>query len=172
MGDEMKPPRTPTIELKPDLDGQLRRYLSEAQKERDEGHTVGALHRDVQDIKIEQHETNRRLEEQNVEIKQVRLRQDRHGKDIRELKRRVFHSDEWEDKDTGVHQVEDLRRHLASKEAELKEHKLEIKEQRDSIWWKRQKVQWLGATIGASIMLVVGGVGTVTWYLLMHVGGK
>ena len=181
MSDERpRPPRASRPDSHPELDEQLRSYLGEVQRERAEGFTLQALTRqvhelqsqvtegvseigdlklEVTELKLEVHEQNRQIGEIAFEQKAMRLRMDRHGKDIRELKRMVFHSDD--DMDTGSHQVEDLRKHLAAKETELKE-------QRDSVWWRRQKVQWFGAALGTATMAIVGGAATVIWYLLTH----
>lgn len=140
------------------LDQQLRVFLEETERDRAEGNTIANL-------RLETHQLRTELREVATEQRLMKMRLDRHGRDIRELKTRL----EWdgeEEMDTGQHQVDDLKRHLAVKEAELKDR-------RDStIWWKRQKWQWLVGAIGALVMLVVAALGSVIWFLVQRSLGK
>lgn len=153
----------------PDLDKQLKEYLDNAQREREGGYTLEGLYREVADFKCVQNERNRQFDELAAEHKALRLRVDRHGRDIRDLKAHVYNRDA-EEFDTGVHQVDDLKRHLAAREAELAETR-KAKADEES-WWKRKKVEWTAAAIGGAVALSVGGVGTVAWYLLIHATSK
>lgn len=153
----------------PDLDNQLKKYLDEVQRERASGYTIEGLYRDFNDFKLEQNERNRQIDELESEHRALRIRVDRHGRDIRDIKAHIWQRDPVEF-DTGVHQVEDLRRHLALKEAELSEGKKKVEE--DRTWWQRKKVEWLAAVIGASVAIVLGGAGTIIWYLLIHATEK
>ncbi len=158
----------------PGLDGLLREYLEKAKRDEHDGNTIAVLRQEVhetrvelQDTKLEVHETRREISEVSAEQRLMRLRLDRHGRDIRDLKAKVFHTDP-EEHDTGVHQVNDLKRHLAELEHENKTH-------RDSVWWRRTKIQWVAAAIGAVLLACVGGVGTILWYVVTHMppaGGK
>jgi uncharacterized protein (UPF0335 family) len=145
------------------LDEQLRRYLEEHERDKSEGNTIGNLRNEVRDVKVELHQTGIDVREVATEQRLMRLRLDRHGREIRALKEKVFHADP-DEMDTGVHQVQDLKNHLAAKE-------LELKERRDSTWWRRSKIQWAVAAIAATLTMSIGGLGTVLWYVLTH-GGK
>lgn len=147
------------------LDDQLMEYLAAQQEERAAGNTVGNLRNDVLNVKMELHAIRNETGETNAELKLVRLRLDRHGRDIRDLKATVYHKDP-DEMDTGSYQVADLRKHLAEKEAELKERRDEQKS--ETVWWKRQKIQWAAAALGACAALSVGSLGTVLWFLLTH----
>jgi hypothetical protein len=136
----------------------LRDYLEEYEQAKAEGNTIANL-------RIELHQVRMVQQEQSADIQMLKLRVDRHGRAIREIKSR-FDANDGEsiasvEHDTGVHQVADLRKHLEAKEAELKEH-------RDSVWWRRQKVTWLVASIGFGVAGSLGGLATVLWYLLTH----
>ncbi len=139
----------------PKLDAQLRAYLEDVARDKADGNTIANL-------RIELHQLRVDMNELSTEQRLMKLRLDRHGRDIREIKQRI----EWGDEssaDTGQHQVEDLRRHLAAKEAELAERK-------DSgMWWRRKKREWLVAALGALVMLTVGAFGTVTWFFITRV---
>ncbi len=139
----------------PKLDAQLRAYLEDVARDRADGNTIANL-------RIELHQLRNDMNELSTEQRLMKLRLDRHGRDIREIKQRI----EWGDDgvgDTGQHQVEDLRRHLAAKEAELNERK-------DSgMWWRRKKREWLVAALGALVMLTIGGFGTITWFFITRV---
>jgi chromosome segregation ATPase len=139
----------------PKLDAQLRAYLEDAARDKAEGNTIANL-------RLEVHQLRADMNELSTEQRLMKLRIDRHGRDIREIKQRI----EWGDDsigDTGQHQVEDLRRHLAAKEAELSARK-------DSgMWWRRKKREWLVAAVGAFVMLTLGGFGTITWFFITRV---
>lgn len=139
----------------PKLDAQLRAYLDDVARDKADGNTIANL-------RIELHQLRADMNELSTEQRLMKLRLDRHGRDIREIKQRI----EWGDEshsDTGQHQVEDLRRHLAAKEAELSERK-------DSgMWWRRKKREWLVAALGALVMLTIGGFGTITWFFITRV---
>lgn len=142
----------PSTMSDPVLDRKLREFLDEHAEDKANGNTIANL-------RLEVHQIRNDMNELAAEQRVHRLRLDRHGKDIKALKEAVFNR--TEEIDTGVHQVEDLRRHLAEKEAELKER-------RDSVWWQRQKVTWavgILAFVGTSTLLGLGGV---IWYLLTH----
>lgn len=145
------------------LDEQLWRYLQEVERDRAEGNTIRNLRNEISDVRLEVHQAGNELREVMTEQRLMRLRLDRHGKDIRDLKAKIYHS-EGEELDTGAHQVEDLKRHLREKQAELKDR-------RDSVWWRRQKIQWAAAIAGVAATTALGGIGTVLWYVLTH-GGK
>ena len=141
------------------LNAKLRAYLEEHEQDKIDGNTIANLRLEVHHIRMTQ-------DEQGNEIQALKLRADRHGKAIREIKTRM---DRQADQgpiggfeyDTGVHQLEDLKKHLAKKEEELKER-------RDSVWWRRTKVTWVATGIGFTIASALGGVGTILWYLLTH----
>lgn len=118
----------------PELDRKLQSFLEETERERAHGHTIANLRVEINSLRSD-------VQEVATEQRLQKLRLDRHGRDIRAIKQHL----EWNDEemDTGQHQVVDLKRALAEKEAE-------IKARRDSgIWWKRQKWQWLIAALGA-----------------------
>lgn len=136
----------------------LRDFLEADARDRADGNTIANL-------RLEQHQLRNDMQEVVQEQRLMKLRLDRHGRDIREIKQRLdFGNDDF---DTGVHQVEDLKRHLAAKEAELRER-------RDSgIWWRRQKWQWAMAAVGAVAAGIVGGTATIAWHFLSRAfGGK
>lgn len=146
----------------PNLDAKLRDFLASFEHDRREGNTIANL-------RIEVHQVRMLQEEHGHKIAMLEMRQDRHGQALRELRKRLDSAhDIGVEHDTGVHQVEDLRRHLAAKEDQLKER-------RDSVmWWRRKKREWLVAALGAAVMLSLGGFGTVVWFFVTHVilGGK
>lgn len=118
----------------PELDRKLQSFLEETERERAHGHTIANLRVEINSLRSD-------VQEVATEQRLQKLRLDRHGRDIRAIKQHLEWSDE--EMDTGQHQVVDLKRALAEKEAE-------IKARRDSgIWWKRQKWQWLIAALGA-----------------------
>lgn len=140
----------------PKLDAQLRAYLEDAARDKAEGNTIANL-------RLEVHQLRADMNELSTEQRLMKLRIDRHGRDIREIKQRIDWGDGDHLADTGQHQVEDLRRHLAAKEAELQGHK-------DSgMWWRRKKREWIVAFLGAAAMLVLGAFGTVTWFFITRV---
>jgi hypothetical protein len=141
----------------PDLDAKLRAYLEEHARDREEGNTIANLRLGLHQLQLD-------VNEVAAEQKVMKLRLDRHGKDIRELKQHVY-SRESDEFDTGVHQVEDLRRHLAEKQSELEERR------RDSVWWKRKKAEWVVAALGAIAMAMLTGTGGAIWFFVTH-GGK
>ncbi|RPH58001.1 MAG: hypothetical protein EHM89_13145 [Acidobacteria bacterium] len=106
---------------------------------------------------MEMHERGRQLDELAAEQKLMRLRQDRHGKAIRDLKAKVFHTDP--DEDTGVHQLKDLREYVEKQEAENKDR-------RDSVWWRRKRWEWVMAAGGFVLANLVLGTAGLIWYLL------
>jgi chromosome segregation ATPase len=132
----------------------LKEFLEADARDRADGNTIANL-------RLEVHQSRLDISELGAEVRMHRLRLDRHGKDLRELKAYVYQrEDEF---DTGVHQVQDLKRHLAAKEEELRER-------RDSgIWWRRKKREWVVAGAGA---LLAGLVGIVGWFLSHALGGK
>lgn len=140
----------------PKLDQQLRQFLIEVERERAEGHTIANLQLDVGQLRSD-------IGELYAEQRLIKLRLDRHGKDIKAIKQHL----EWEgaELDTGQHQVEDLKRHLAAKEAE-------ISQRRDSqIWWKRQKTQWIMAAVGGGAILLCSALGSVAWWFIQKTLG-
>lgn len=163
--DRPKPPRPgsdPNL-ARTVLDAQLRQYLADAERDKAEGNTIAQLRLEVQDARAEQHDTNARLDEVATEQKLMRMRMDRHGKSIREIRKKVFHTDpdEIEEIDTGSHQIKDLKEYLAK-------HEGEQKERRDSIWWRRKRWEWVMAAAGfVAANLVLGAVALI-WYLLTH----
>lgn len=139
----------------PKLDAQLRAYLEDVARDKADGNTIANLRIEIHQLRVD-------MNELSTEQRLMKLRLDRHGRDIREIKQRI----EWGEEscaDTGQHQIEDLRRHLAAREAELAERK-------DSgMWWRRKKREWLVAAAGALVMLTVGAFGTVTWFFITRV---
>lgn len=143
------------------LDAKLRAFLDSFENDKAEGNTIANLRLEIHQVSLVQ-------QEQGHEIQMLKLRQDRHGVAIRELRKRFESAhDIGVELDTGVHQVEDLRRHLAEKEAQ-------IQERRDSgIWWQRKKREWAVAAAGALALATLGGFGTVVWFLMTKaLGGK
>lgn len=160
-----KPPRPSNPEFpyhesatarRADLDSRLRAYLEEHEQDKAEGNTIA-------NVRIEMHQLQVDMREMNMRMKTTELRLDRHGRAIREIRQRL--DLDGDDVDTGVHQVEDLRKHLQAKE---QEHKMELKEHRDSIWWRRQKINWMVAALGSSFVLTLSTIGTLIWYILTH----
>lgn len=138
-------------------DSLLRDFLERERRDRDEGNTIANLRLELHQLQLDTNEIGAQ-----VRVHGIRL--DRHGRDIRALKQQVFQRVE-DDIDTGVHQVEDLKRHLAAKEAELRD-------QRDSVWWRRKRWEWAAAAVGAVMLLALGAVGTVLWTIITRGVGK
>jgi len=192
-----KTPRSSDPEMRARLDSQLRAYLDEVERERREGNTIAQLrsdiratrdevhdqgvrldevHTELRDTRLELHEQGRHVSELASEMNLFRMRLDRHGRDISALKARVYHTDP--DDDTGSHQIQDLRNHLARREAEQKEREAKLeaerkereKEERESkIWWKRK-----GWDLGfAALAFVFGnfilGLIALLWFLLRYI---
>lgn len=136
----------------------LKEFLETEARDRAEGNTIANL-------RLEVHQSRLDITELGAEVRMHRLRLDRHGKDLRELKAYVYQRED--DLDTGVHQVADLKRHLEAKESELRER-------RDSgIWWKQKKREWLVAGLGALVLAGIGGFGTIAWFIAQKaLGGK
>lgn len=148
-----------------DTERMLREYLQGWKQDQNEGNTIKTLREEVHDARLEMGQMRIDLNELSTEQRLMRLRMDRHGKAIRELRAKVFHNDEHE-VDTDVHQVEDLKRHLQAKEAELRER-------RDSMtWWKRKKTDMFLAALGAIALLGIGAMGTLIWYIITMPKGK
>jgi chromosome segregation ATPase len=148
----------------PDLDAQLAEFLAACARDRDDGHTIANL-------RIEMHALRSDVNEVSARVHAHELRLDRHGREIRALKQRV--DGQHDDTDTGVHQVEDLRRYMAERELAAKQAELTDR-RRDSLWWKRKKVDWLAAIVGGAAVLTLGAIGTVAWFFVSHIvlGGK
>lgn len=157
-----EPPET-NVRMRSETEKALREYLAFWQQDQNEGNTIKNLRSELHDTRLEMGQMQIDLKEVATEQRLVRLRLDRHGRDIRELKRIVYHRGEAGDEvDTDVHQVEDLRRHLAEKEQE-------IRERRDSVtWWKRKRVDVIIAIGGAIAMLGITALGGVVWYVITH----
>jgi hypothetical protein len=163
-------PKEPSTEQRPKdrpaLDEMLRNYLEEQAQEKADGNTIA-------NVRLELHQVQIVQQEHGAEIQMLKLRADRHGKAIRELKNRVDatidaggHSAGFIEHDTGVHQVEDLKKHLAAKEEELKEFR---QERRDSVtWWRRKRTDVLIGVAGALAMLGITTVGGIIWYVITH----
>jgi chromosome segregation ATPase len=157
----IEPPQT-DVRARFDTERLLREYLKGWQQDQNEGNTIKQLREEVHDARLEMGQMRIDFTEMSTEQRLMRMRMDRHGKAIRELRAKVFHDEERE-VDTDVHQVEDLKRHLAAREEELKER-------RDSVtWWKRKKYDLLFAVLGATAALGIGAIGTMIWYILTRV---
>lgn len=141
-----------------ELDAKLRDYLLEQERDRAEGNTIANLRIEVHQVRSDMHEIK-------TEQRLMKLRQDRHGRLIREIQERINITDGAE-MDTGQHQIEDLKRHLAIKEEEIKDHR------NSSIWWRQKKREWAVAAVGALLMLTLGAVGTFMWWMFTKVVGK
>lgn len=165
-------PKEPPTEQRPKdrpapLDDMLRRYLEEQEQEKADGNTIA-------NVRLELHQMQIIQQEHGAEIQMLKLRADRHGRAIREIKTRLDQSVDaghgggvgFVEHDTGVHQVEDLKRHLALKEEELKQVQ---RDRHDSVtWWRRKRTDILIAVAGAVAMLGITTLGGVIWYVITH----
>lgn len=138
-----------------ELDARLRSYLLDVERDKHEGNTIANLRIELHSVRADMHEIK-------TEQRLMKLRQDRHGRMIRELQERVNLNDGAE-MDTGQHQIEDLRRHLEVKEAELSQHR------NSSIWWRQKKREWLATALGAFAALLLGAFGTFIWWIFNKV---
>jgi len=122
----------------PVLDSKLREFLEAEHESRSRGHTAANIMLAISSMRQEHRELAARYESTALRHE---LRLDRHGQRLKKLENRLdFAQDEM---DTGTHQIADLQRALADKQNEINERKA------DSIWWRRQKWQWLVAALGA-----------------------
>ncbi len=124
----------------PNLDAQLRAYLTAWQEDQSSGNTIANLRIEIHQLKID-------VEELTTQNTMLRLRVDRHGREIRFIKQHLAIA--GEDEDTGQHQVEDLRRALAAREKELEKH------EDDNLWWKRKTIGWFVAVAAWVITSIV-----------------
>lgn len=139
----------------PQLDAKLRSYLADQERDKAEGNTIANLRIELHSVRADMHEIK-------TEQRLMKLRQDRHGRLIREIQERININDGAE-MDTGQHQIEDLRRHLELKDEERRN---------SSIWWRQKKREWAVAAIGAMAVLFLGGMGTLAWWMFQKVAGK
>lgn len=123
----------------------LREFLESFERDQQQGHTLA-------NVRLEMHALRMDFQELTTQQQLMKLRLDRHGRDISAIKRHI--ALESDDMDTGQHQIEDLKRALHDQE----------QQQRDSmIWWKRQRWQWVAAALGALALIILN---TLVTYLM------
>jgi hypothetical protein len=134
----------------PRIDTRLKEFLDDKDNEKQNGYTLPNLFLQVQQVSSNQEETNN-------EIRLLKSRVDRHGRNIAQIK---MHIDMQPDSalDSGLHNVEELKRELARKELEIKER------QENSIWWQRSAIKWIiggvawiATTIAAALISSIMG---------------
>ena len=129
----------------PNLDSQLRAYLTAWQEDQTSGNTIA-----------------------NLRIEERTSQDERRGGDRREttpsscgstatartgmLKQHLALSSDAED--TGTHQIEDLKRALASREKELEKH------QEEGQWWRRKAVGWI---VAAAAWVLTSVLAVAAW---------
>lgn len=134
------------------LDAILQDFLENELKERRKGHTIANIRLELNAFRVE-------LDEHATARKLLEMRVDRHGTSIRELKRKLDMQDEI---DTGQYHVLDLEK-LVEQQQEKRD-----KERRDSLWWRRTKVQWAAWIVGVIITTLISAIGVLLWYVITH----
>lgn len=125
----------------PKVDAALREFLDTSRKERADGNTIANLLLEVRQVRIT-------LEEVEADQKVLSHRVDRHGREIRMLKKHV--ALESEELDTGQHDVEALKRELATREKQIARHEDE------GLWWRRKTIGWIVAAAAWALTAVIG----------------
>lgn len=145
------------LALRPDaitINDMLREYLHEQQQNSADGFTLPNLF-------LRFNEMERKQREDRATLVQHGLRLDRHGQDIRGIKRALreqnIYDDGLGDVDTGQFRVEELLRAAAEQKAR---NEAEDRARKDSvIWWKRSLISWIVAGFGALVLAVLSGCG-------------
>ena len=117
----------------PRIDARLKAFLDDKEQEKANDYTLPNLFLAVNQIA-------NNINEVSQEVRLLKQRVDRHGRNIAQIKQHI----ELEPDsgfDSGLHLVEDLKREIAKKDAELKE------QHEDHLWWKRSAVKWIVAGI-------------------------
>lgn len=110
------PPSDPRIDLR------LKAFLDDKDEEKANGYTVANLFLEIKQVSIV-------VDEMNSELRLLKSRVDRHGRNIAAIKQQID-MDSDSSMDSGLHVVEDLKKQLAKKE---EEHQ----------WWRRSAVKWI-----------------------------
>lgn len=142
----------------PSLDTILREYLDEKRIERDRGYTLANLQLTLNQFGIRLTSIEGEIGALKANQFAMSSRQDRHGRDIRAMKKQLSFADA--EVDTGVHQLEDVRRALA--ERKEKEEREEARRHESMIWWKRNR--W-AAVIGIVCSVIAASVTACSGYI-------
>lgn len=103
------------------------------------------------------------------------LRQERHGKRIRELRDMVNAMSGQEDppEDTGSFRIEDAKRAMELADLSKKVALREQEERDASTWWTRQRTLWIGIALMTLVSAVLSGcMNFGMWYLTHGQIGK
>src|SRR5262245_28077553 len=117
----------------PRIDARLKAFLDEKDQEKSEGYTLANILLEVKQLSVTQ-------DEMHQELRLLKTRVDRHGRNIAQIKQHIEIEPD-SGFDSGLHQVEDLKREIARKDAELKDRR------DNSLWWQRSAVKWIVAGI-------------------------
>lgn len=125
------------------LDAQLKQFLEDVNREKARGYTNANII-----LKIEQMGTQ--IQEVLERVGYLEHRVDRHGREIRAIKKRIDYEGEI---DTGQHDVTQLQKEL---ERQRMQHDAEQRAKADEVvWWKRQITMWVVAGVGFIIVQVL-----------------
>lgn len=165
MSDEQNKPA-----MRPDaiaINDMLRDYLREQQENAAEGYTLPNLF-------LRFNEYERKQRDHDTRLVGHGLRLDRHGQDLRGIKRALrdqnIYDDGLGDVDTGQFRVEELLKAAAEQKSR---NEAEDRARKESvIWWKRNLVSWTVAAIGAVTLAVITGCGAYIIGSLSQKGTK
>jgi hypothetical protein len=129
----------------------LDRYLDEAATERAHGITLRNVVFQNRQIIAEQKKQSADHRALVHEVGVVNVRLDRHGREIKELKRIVEYEGEL---DTGQHDPEDVKREVERQllQKQVADH---AKVEGETIWWKRNIVQWIVGGVAFCIVQAI-----------------
>lgn len=125
-------------------DQQLTKFLDEAARDRAKGLTLA-------NVLVELKSISARQKEDRSEIGHLRVRVDRHGREIKALKGIAKYDGEL---DTGQHDVAEIQREV---ELQLMRKRVAEHEKNDGeiVWWKRSIVQWIVGAIAFCIVQAI-----------------
>jgi hypothetical protein len=142
------------------MDDQLKAYLDRHDLERREGFTIANVMSKFHQFEVGQRTQDARIDalESRVDAHDLRFdgleeRADRHGAAIVVIKRRLRTGDDDDDMATGQFNLGEVRREL--EEARAKRAESERVKAENSTWLKRQAITWVGAAIGAGLLVIL-----------------